>query len=125
VKSLALPFARWLTSKELGGGASASPSFHMTNPIILDNNVVRVDGPNEKDLVLKNFQEIPDWFIKRLRDAEAARPKGSELRKVASIPTSVVEKWLKEGFDVRKESAQAIVARLSSEDLGAFITGIP
>jgi hypothetical protein len=98
----------------------------ITDPtIILDSNVVRVDGPNEKDLVLKRFQEIPDWFIQRLRDAEAARPKNAEMRKVASIPVEVVEHWRRQGFDINKESAQAIVARLAREDLSKFITGIP
>jgi hypothetical protein len=94
-------------------------------PIILDSNAVRVDGPNEPQLVFKKFQDIPDTFIQRLRDSEAARPKNAEMRKVASIPTVIVEKWLREGFDVHKESAQAIVARLSAEDLSYFITGTP
>jgi hypothetical protein len=98
----------------------------ITDPtIVLDNNVTRVDGPNEKELVLKNFQEIPDWFIQRLKDTKEQAPKGAELRKVASIPTGVVEHWKKQGFDINKESAQAIVLRLSTEDMGDFITGVP
>jgi hypothetical protein len=92
---------------------------------IHDSNVVRVDGPNDKDLVFKRFQEIPDWFIQRLRDTEDARPKGTEMRKVASIPIEVVEHWRRQGFDVHKESAQAIVTRLATEDLNKFITGKP
>jgi hypothetical protein len=95
------------------------------NPIILDSQIERVDGPNEESLVFKNFQDIPDWWLQRLRDAEDLRPKHADMRKVASIPTSVVEEWKRQGFDVFKESAQAIVTRLSLEDKGKFITGVP
>lgn len=94
---------------------------------VLDQSVVRVDGPNEKDLVLKRFQEIPDWFIDKLKNettVQKATP-GKEMRRVASIPVTIVEKWQREGFDINKESAKAIVARLASEDLGYFITGTP
>jgi hypothetical protein len=114
------------------GEGFGSPSFSLmkkaiiedTTPVI-EEKLVRVDGPNEKDLVFKRFQDIPDSFIQRLRDTTAMRPQGAEMRKVASIPEVVVAKWLREGFDVHKESAQAIVARLSREDLGHFITGLP
>jgi hypothetical protein len=93
---------------------------------MIESQMVRVDGPNEPDtLIFKRFQEIPDWFIQRLRDAEAARRPRADLRKVASIPEEVVEHWKRQGFDVHKESAQAIVTRLSAEDMGAFITGKP
>lgn len=98
----------------------------ITDPtIVIDNNATRVDGPNETGLVIKNFQEIPDWFIQRLKDTKELVKPRAELRKVASIPVGIVEAWKKQGFDVNKESAQAIIARLSKEDLGAFITGIP
>ena len=94
---------------------------------VLDQNIVTVDGPNEKDLVLKRFQEIPDWFIEKLKNETAVQKAtpGKEMRRVASIPVTVVEKWKREGFDIEKETAQSIVARLSSEDLGYFITGTP
>jgi len=92
---------------------------------VIENNVIRVDRATDEGLIFKNFQEIPDSFIQNLRDQQANRRPGAEMRKVASIPTGVVDKWLREGFDVHKESAKAIVARLSKEDLGAFITGIP
>lgn len=88
----------------------------------------RVDGPNEPDtLIFKRFQEIPDWYIKRLQEqADAQRSHfAKDMRRVASIPIEVVEHWKRQGFDIQKESAQAIVARLAKEDLGAFITGKP
>lgn len=94
-------------------------------PLVIDTNVTRVDGANDRDLIFKKFQDIPDSFVQGLRDQEARAPKGAEMRKIASIPVAVVEHWLKQGFDVHKESAQAIVNRLSTEDLGAFIVGKP
>jgi hypothetical protein len=100
----------------------------MTNHIIHDSQLVRVDGPNEPDtLIFKRFQEIPDWYIQRLRDqADAqARQPTKDMRRVASIPVEIVEHWKRQGFDINTESAQAIVARLQREDLGAFITGKP
>lgn len=99
----------------------------MTQLIHSDVQAVRVDGPNDPDkFIFKKFQDIPDSFLKRLREQEAAqKEKKGELRRVASIPVAIVEKWQKEGFDINHESAQSIVARLQREDLGAFITGTP
>jgi hypothetical protein len=99
----------------------------MTQTIINDVHAVRVDGPNEPDkFVFKKFQDIPDWYIQRLRNqAEAQKGRRKEMRRVASIPVAIVEAWAKEGFDINKESAQAIVARLKRENLDAFITGLP
>ena len=99
----------------------------MTEPLIIENHLVRVDGPTDKELVFKNFQDIPDWYIQKLKDqteAQASTP-GKEMRRVASIPEAIVHAWTKQGFDIYTASAQEIVARLQKEDLGAFITGKP
>lgn len=97
------------------------------NILIHDSQVVRVDGPNDKDLIFKRFQEIPDWFLQRLQDqaTEQARHPRKDMRRVASIPDEIVIAWKKQGFDVHKESAKAIVARLAKEDMGRFIVGLP
>ena len=44
--------------------------------------------------------------------------------RVASIPTIVVEKWMREGFNIMtgEHSAAEIVARLKNENLEAFLT---
>ena len=42
--------------------------------------------------------------------------------RVASVPVAVHEQWLREGFDMFKESARDIVKRLQDQDLQAFIT---
>ena len=75
-------------------------------------------------LTIQRTQEITPEFLdecseNRLRSV--GKPMG-EFHQFASIPTAVVEQWLREGFDVYKESAKAIVARLRKNDLGAFIT---
>ena len=99
----------------------------MVQKIHSDVQAIRVDGPNDPDkFIFKKFQDIPDSFLKRLKDqAEAQKRNPGEMRRVASIPVAIVEKWQKEGFDINHESAQSIVARLQREDLGAFITGTP
>jgi hypothetical protein len=90
-----------------------------------EERLERVDGPNDRDLVFKRFQDIPDSFLQSLKDKPAPLTGSGEMRRVASIPEAVVNKWKREGFDVYKESAQAIVTRLANEDLGKFITGLP
>ncbi len=81
-------------------------------------------GNNADGLFVKHAQEIPDDFLSGLRTERShnASHKAGEMHRVASIPVVLVEMWLKEGFDIHKESAKAIVARLRSHDLDAFIT---
>jgi hypothetical protein len=44
-----------------------------------------------------------------------------EFHRVASIPTVVVEKWLREGFNIWEASGPEIVKRLKAENLDAFM----
>lgn len=81
-------------------------------------------GQNTEGLYVKRFQEIPDSFLqmnRELRDRSSNEVAG-EYHKAASIPTSVVEKWAREGFDIHKESVRACLARLKAEGLDYFIT---
>ena len=95
-------------------------------PNLIENHLIRVDGPNDRELIFKNFQEIPDWFIQNLRDqAEAQKHNRPEMRRIASIPEAVVHAWAKEGFILSEQTPQAIHARLIKEDMGKFITGLP
>lgn len=84
-----------------------------------------LDGDSaDHKLIIKHSQNIPSSFLSTLSDsrlASASRPMG-DFHRFASIPTAVVEKWRREGFDVLKEPAKATLARLRAEDLGAFIT---
>ena len=68
-------------------------------------------------------QYIPDSFLDGLKDsrnASSSAPAG-DFHRVASVPVAVVEKWLREGFDIYKEPAAAVVKRLKAEELTAFL----
>ena len=91
---------------------------------LIDPLIEFLDGDSKTPLVIKQTQEIPDDFLTKLKEARiesTSRPMG-DFHRFASIPTAVVEKWRREGFDVMKEPAKAIILKLKSEDLGAFIT---
>ena len=74
----------------------------------------------------KHTQDIPQWHLDKLKEQRNASTKQreGEFMPVASIPTVVVEKWMREGFDIMsgKHSAAEIVKRLKAENLEAFLT---
>jgi len=47
-----------------------------------------------------------------------------DFHRVASIPTVVVEKWMREGFNIWDKNVKAseIVSRLKAEHLDGFLT---
>ena len=74
----------------------------------------------------KHTQHLSNDFMNRIkeqRDASKSRREG-EFMSVAQIPTIVVEKWMREGFDIfsGEHSAAEIVTRLKRENLYAFLT---
>ena len=74
----------------------------------------------------KHTQAISDDFltsVKEQRNASKDQREGDFMR-VASIPTIVVEKWMREGFNIMsgEHSAAEIVKRLKQENLHAFLT---
>ena len=74
----------------------------------------------------KHTQNIQQSFldsVKEQRDNSKNQREGDYMR-VASIPTIIVEKWMREGFDIMKgdHSAAEIVKRLKAENLDAFLT---
>jgi hypothetical protein len=93
----------------------------MNKPVLEDFNWSigeHVDG-----LFMKKDQYISDDFITRNADARfESKARAGEFHHVASIPVVVVEKWLKEGFDIYKEPLKAIIKRLKQENLEAFLT---
>jgi hypothetical protein len=71
---------------------------------------------------IKNTQYISDEFLdnnKRMRDVSSG-----DYHQVANIPCAIVDKWMREGFDIFNPSVkvQEIVSRLKKENLEAFIT---
>lgn len=98
-----------------------------TKTVLIDKMVTFEDdvgvGSNA-GLVIKHTQEIPQSYIDELQIAKAETlhtPMG-DLHRVASIPTAWVDEWLLEGFDVMKESVEAIIKRLKQKELDKFIT---
>lgn len=91
---------------------------------LIDTSVDFLDGDSNTPFVIKKTQEIPQEWIDGLRAERAnsgAKPMGN-FHRVASIPTSVYEKWLKEGYDAQNEPLPKTLAKLSSEGLDYFIT---
>lgn len=74
----------------------------------------------------KHTQEISNDFLTSLKEQRNAslNQREGDFMRVASIPVVVVEKWMREGFDVMsgKHSAAEIVKRLKQENLHAFLT---
>jgi hypothetical protein len=93
-----------------------------TPPVLED---VHVDlGEDLDGAYIKRTQDIPDSYLRGLRlerEASLSTPAG-EFHRVASIPVAVVEKWLREGFDIHREPIQAVLTRLDREGLDAFKT---
>lgn len=82
------------------------------------------DGDQENPLIIKTSQDIPDYWLeqqaeKRLRSTQ--KPAGN-WHEACSVPTVVVEKWRREGFDIHTAPVRDILKRLRDENLGAFIS---
>tara|TARA_X000001382_G_scaffold64915_1_gene44975 strand:- start:1564 stop:1890 length:327 start_codon:yes stop_codon:yes gene_type:complete len=94
------------------------------------NNIININTDfvtQAGESAIKHTQEIPQWHLdnlKQQRDTSATQKTG-DMMKVASIPVAVIEKWMREGFDVMRDkniTAKDIVNKLKNEDLGAFLT---
>lgn len=86
---------------------------------------IRLRENGHQSLLRKITQDIPAQFLDRLKDKRAASlnaPMG-DMHHVASIPESVVLKWMGEGFNVfdQNVTVQEIIARLRVEDMGDFM----
>ncbi|MBP13003.1 MAG: hypothetical protein CMA71_05660 [Euryarchaeota archaeon] len=71
----------------------------------------------------EHSQNISKAFLDDLKDTRNQTsnvPSGDFLR-VASIPTVVAEKWMREGFNLWEASGSEIVKRLKNENLDYFL----
>lgn len=94
------------------------------------NNIININSDfitQAGETAMHQTQEIPQWHLdnlKQQRDASASQKTG-DMMKVASIPVAVIEKWMREGFDVMRDkniTAKEIVNKLKNENLDAFLT---
>tara|TARA_B110000305_G_C19255522_1_gene546888 strand:+ start:446 stop:766 length:321 start_codon:yes stop_codon:yes gene_type:complete len=94
------------------------------------NNILNVNTDFIMDvgqLTRKHDQYIPQWHLDDLKEQRlnSASKKEGEFMKVASIPTAVIEKWMREGFDIVSDkniTAKQIINKLKNEHLDAFLT---
>jgi len=93
-------------------------------PKIIDTEVDFHDGDHDGRLVIERRQDITRTFLDELAEARKAstRAKMGDFHRVASIPTSVYETWLRQGYDAQKEPIRKTVAKLRAEGLDYFIT---
>ena len=87
----------------------------------------RADWLEDADgLVLKQSQDISQAFLDGIKDTRNASldKREGDYMSVAQIPVVVVEKWMREGFDIMGPgiTAAEIVKRLKEENLDAFLT---
>lgn len=96
----------------------------MTTELI--NPDITFEDDTDNALVVKKEQAIPQSFLDRLKESrdESSNNRMGDYHRVASIPTVVVEKWMREGFNIwdKNVTAKEIVARLKLESLDAFLT---
>jgi len=94
------------------------------------NNIINVNTEffnNVGEDARKHTQDIPQWHLDNLKDqrTNSSQQREGEMMKVASIPTAVIEKWMREGFNVMTDkniTAKEIVNKLKNENLDAFLT---
>jgi hypothetical protein len=81
-------------------------------------------GQNADGLYVCHTQTIPSDFLDSLKSERNAKMnlRKAEFERVASVPTGVVELWLRQGVDVWNLTAREVVQRLERENLHAFIT---
>lgn len=97
----------------------------MSKTELIDPTITFEDD-TDAALVVKKEQHIPQSFLDRLKTErdDSANNRMGDYHKVASIPTVVAEKWMREGFNIFDKNVKAseVVARLKLENLDAFLT---
>lgn len=81
---------------------------------------------NADGLFIRKDQHLSDEFLTRLKEEKntSSEVRESEFMRVASIPVIVVEKWMREGFNILdgSKTPKEIIKRLKAENLEDFIT---
>jgi len=89
-------------------------------------DVVPTWDANADGLFVRKDQHLSDDFLTSLKEEKnnSSEVREGEYMRVASIPVIVVEKWIREGFNILDGSKkpQEIIKRLKAENLEDFIT---
>lgn len=90
--------------------------------MLLDNEVTFKS--NADGLYLLHEQAITSEFLDLCKDTRSAQAdlRSRQMNQVASVPTHVIEIWLRQGIDVWNMTPREVVQRLERESLQAFIT---
>ena len=93
----------------------------MSDPFIHDKLVTFEEDP--QGLLIKSEQLITSEFLDSIADMrfDSINTPSGEMHCVAAIPTSVVDQWYREGFDIMREPIRDILARLNKQSLDKFI----
>ena len=77
-----------------------------------------VDG-----IIRRHTQEIPQSFLDELADNrfEMRGKTERDLMRVASVPTVIIEQWMREGFNAYKAPVREVKRRLWEQNLEHFI----
>jgi hypothetical protein len=88
---------------------------------LLEN--ITATGVNADGLYLCHSQMITQDFLDHLQSQRLAQAdiRGKDYHAVATVPTSVIELWGKQGLDFWRMSAREIAAKLRKDDLHAFL----
>lgn len=72
---------------------------------------------------IKTEQTLPQRFLTKLKE-QAALPRrfAPDEVKMAEIPTSVVDHWYRQGFDINRATASEIQQKLIKDGLTDFLT---
>lgn len=93
-----------------------------TNAPVLADPVTEFKDNVDSALIIQK-QHIDDGLLQYLADVRLAsnsRREG-EFMLACSVPTIIHEQWLREGFDMTREPASKVIARLKAKGLDAFI----
>lgn len=90
--------------------------------ILLDNEPTF--GQNADGTFIRFDQPITDEFLDELKSERLAKAhlRAADFDRVASVPTAVVELWLRQGIDFWRMSAREIVTKLRKDNLDAFVS---
>ena len=115
-RALQIPFA-------LLRPLSRSGAFFFPAMLKLDNGINVSIEDNTDGLIIQKTQTVSDGFLRDLADKRLAshNVREADYMHVASIPVCIVDKWMKEGYDVFREPIRKSVAKLKHENLEYFL----
>lgn len=108
-------------------------AMDLKQPLVIDELISfeedYTDPVTGTQLIIKREQDIPEDYISQLKadKIDTLHDRfGNHFYRVAHIPTSVVQKWDREGFNIDKIAKEDLVKEvlkvLNRLDMDAFIT---